>query len=330
MNEPAVPFGSLFVALPTPFDEQGHVEGAALDTLLDYLKQQSVPGLALLTEAAEDPYLLPDERRDILSRVADKMGGGIPTLVNVSAPSTREAVDLARFAESKEATGILLGPLGIPGLGYRELYRHVDRVARAISIPVFLTVRPHNAVDGLSKEEQATLAQHPALAGAFLPQPATSDIKVWARRFRKRDGAVFSGCALSFPAAAKAGAMAAICGLSVLALDPARKLLEAVTRGDVDAARKIVRRTDPAVSYLGPPRAAEDLHGVDKLVAKLAQRPLSGRPSDPWVPQGLIKAGLELQGHKTISARVRPPSEQPSRERVQKLAQVLKGAELLS
>lgn len=330
MSEPALPFASLFVALVTPFDEEGKVELPVLDLIVDYLLQQRVEGLALLTEAAEDAYLLPDERRTLLERVGAKAQGKVSQLVSLSAPSTREAVDLARFAESKGATGILVSPLAVPGLGYRALYRHVDRVGRATSLPVFLTVRPNNAAAHLTEEEQATLAQHPALAGVFLSQPSQAEVKTWARRFKKRSGVVLNGCALSFRSAAQAGATGSVCALSMLALDPSRKLMDAVRRGDVDVVRKIERRVAPAIDFLGPPRAPGEEQGVKKLANKLAQRPLDASSNAAWVSSGLIKAGLEQQGHKRVSPRVRPPGEQPSGERIARLEQVLKSAELLT
>ncbi len=330
MSEPALPFGSLFVAVPTPFDQAGKVEMPVLDLIIDYLLQQRVEGLALLTEVAEDAFLQPDERREILERVGAKAEGKVSQLVSVSAPSTREAVDLARFAESKGATGILVSPLGVPGFGYRELYRHVDRVGRATSLPVFLTVRPSNAAESLTEEEQGTLAQHPSLAGVFLSQPSQLELKAWARRFRKRAGVVFNGCALSFRAAAQVGATGSICALSLLSLSASRKVVEGVKRGDVEVVRRIERRTEPAVSFLGPPLAAEEQQGVKKLANKLAQRSLDASVHAAWAVPGLLKAGLELQGHKKVSPRVRPPSEQPNTERIQRLTQVLKSAELLS
>lgn len=330
MSGAPVPFASLYVALPTFFDAQGKVERAGLELLVGYLRQHGVGGVALLTEAAEDPFLMPDERRALVERVGAKLQGQGGLLVAVSAPNTREAVDLARFAESKGATGILVSPLGVPGLGYRELYRHVDKIARGVSLPVFITTRPHDAVDALAPEEQATLAKHPGLSGAFLPQAPPAQVKVWARRFKGREASLFGGCALTFASAARAGATAVICGLSVLAVEASQKLLEGVKRGDVNVVRKLQRVVEPAVAFLGPPRPPEEQPGVEKLAAKLAQRSLTRSDAEPWVPFGLIKAGLELQGHKKISTLVRPPSEQPSPERLQKLQQVLRGSELLS
>lgn len=330
MNEPPLPFGSLFVALPTPFDEEGKVELSVLDRIVDYLLQHKVSGVAALTEAAEESLLTQDERASIVERVGARIAGKAALLVGISAPATRPAVDLARLAESKGATGLLLAPFAVPGLGYREMYRHTDRVGRATSLQVFLTVRPNNPVDLMSDEEKATLAQHPALTGAFLPLGAQPEVKAWARRFRKKNGVVLSGCGLTFQGAARAGAGGVVCALSILALDPTRRLLEALTRGDVDAVRKIERRAEPAIALLGPPRPPDEQPGMKKLAHKIAARPLDVAPNAPWVQPGLIKAGLELQGHKTISARVRPPLEQPSRERLQRLTQVLKSAELLS
>lgn len=325
----AVPFASVFVALPTPFDESGLVDETALIHLVDYLARRDIAGIALLTEAGEDAVLSAEERATIVERVGKRLGGKRELLVQISAPATRAAVDLARKAEQAGAAGLIVAPLRIPGIGYRELYRHVDRVSRATTIPTYLSMRSDNAADCLAPEEQATLGQHERLSGVFLPDAPADDIRVWAKRMKSKDGVVFSACALRFADAARAGATAAICGLAMLATDQSTRLTEAVQRGDVDAIRRIEKKTRPAVETLGPPRAVGEEGGVKRLAAKLAQRPLDGMLMRPTVPFRLIKAGLKHQGHP-IKEHVRPPYEDVGHDEGERLKLVLKSSGLVS
>ena len=324
-----VPFASIFVALPTPFDEQGNVDEPALVHLVDYLGRRDIAGLAVLTEAGEDPMLDADERKSIVERVGKRLGGKRELIVQISAPATRAAVDLARHAEQNGANAIVIAPLRIPGLGYREIYRHVDRVSRATTLPTFLSLRSDNAADCLAPEEQATLGQHDRLGGVFLPDAPAEDLRVWAKRLKAREGAVFSACALRFADAARAGATACICGLAMLATDQSARMGDAVQRGDIDTIRRIEKKTKPAVETLGPPRALGEEGGVKRLAAKLAQRPLDGMLMRPTVPFRLIKEGLKHQGHP-VKGHVRPPYEDVGHEESERLKLVLKSSGLVS
>ncbi len=327
MSEP-VAFASLYVALPTPMDERGQVDEPVLDQLVDYLLQRPIDGLALLTEAAEDPLLALDERRKLVERIAGRVKGKKPMLVSISEPSTRGAVDLARLAEKKGASALLLSPLKTPGLDYRALYRHLDHVARSVACPVYVTIRPDNALEGLAPEEIATLAQHERLRGVFLPQAPSEEIQTWVRRMKALPGPVLTGCSLAFSGAAKAGASGTICGLAMLGTDQAVELMGAIKASDTPKIKSIEKKVRPAVDLLGPPRSLEELDGVKKLTARLANRPLVGT-MPPLVPFAYVKEGLRLQGHK-IKSFVRPPYEQVTPEQSERLRAVLKSSGLLT
>lgn len=350
MSERGANFGSVLVALPSFFDERGQLDDKSLDHLVDYLLNSSVRGLALLTEAGEDAVLSPEERRHLIERVGRRVRGKKELVVGISAVSTREAIDLARHAEGQGAAAILLATDRVPGLGYRELYRHLDRVARATELPVLMVVRSGNAADGLAAEELATLGQHPRLAGVWLPEPTGRApkrssgeggpipggpgpvhrrIETWAKRLESRGGEIYGGCALSFLGAAKSGATGVICGLSMLATDLSVRMMGAVRRADVDEARSIEKKTAPAVDLLGPPRSAEELDGVKRLAARIARRSLEGSGLPLVVPFPLIKEGLRLQGHP-IKSIVRPPFEQVGPEQIERLKSVMRGSGLIS
>lgn len=320
---------SLFIALPTPFDDRGQIDSKALAHLVEYSLSQEISGLVVLTEAAEDPLLSPKERRHIIEWVSKARKSEAPFWVNISAPATREAVDLAKSAAEQGAEALLIGPYRVPGIGYRELYRHVDRVHRSVSLPVYLVSRPEAPVSALAPEERATLMQHPGVAGIFCPEGSTERLRAMGEGALKANKGFFSGSSLSFAEHQKAGAHGVICALALVAIDLANATFQAVAESDPKALDAIRRRARPVLELLGPPRAHEDQSRVQKFATKLAKRSLAGSRLSPSVPFPLIKETLRLQGHP-VHNYVRAPYEPVSSEDSARLKAVLKNAGLIS
>jgi 4-hydroxy-tetrahydrodipicolinate synthase len=319
----------VWAALPTPFDDGGRVDQKALDHLLDYLAQRDIAGFAALTEAAEDPLLSAEERRQLISAIGGRVQGKKAFLVAISAPATKEAVEIAKLAHQKGASAILLSTYRLPGLGYRELYRHLEKVAKATELPVLLVMRQDNAFDMLAPEELGTLAKHPSLRGVFAPGAPPQTIEGWVKRFKGRPSGIFGGCSLAHRELAAAGATGSICGLAVIASAHASKVYDALKRGHVEVVGKLERLFQPAVEMLGPPKSFETMDSVQRLAAKLAKRPLEGYQLQSTVPFALIKEALRLQGHP-VKNRVRPPYEQVSTDVSERLKTTLKLSEILT
>lgn len=330
MTDSAAPFAAVFVALPTFFKEDGQLDLAAVRHITDYVVTREAQGLAVLFEASEDPLLSDDERRILIDTVADACADRAPMVINVSAPATRPAVDLVKHAESKGATGVVVGPYRLPGLGYRALYRHFDRLAKTSgSMRTYLGLRPESAVDMLAPEELATLGGHENVGGIYAPAASMSALKDWAKRLKSRQGALFTGCSFAFSDPARAGATATICGLSVLGIEKSVALSTAFRAGDVDVIRRLERQLVPAVEVLGPPKTADELGGVKRLAARIAQRPLEGAILPPVTPFAMVKEGLRLQGHP-VRSLVRPPYERVGPSQSERLRALMKSAGLLS
>ena len=329
MSPPATPFAAVFAAIPTFYKEDGQIDVTAVRHIVEYVVAREAHGVGVLFEASEDPLLSEDERRILVDTVADVCADRAPFIVNVSAPATRPAVDLVRHAASKGAMGVVISPFRLPGLGYRALYRHFDRLTKASEGPTYLGVRPEGAADMLTPEELATLGGHEGLAGAYAPGASAAVLKHWAKRLKSRTGALFTACSFDFSDRARAGATASICGLAVLGIEKSVALAQAFTQGDVQTIRRIERQVAPAVEVLGPPKTPDELSGVKRLAARIAQRPLEGGLLMPVTPFAMVKEGLRLQGHP-VRSLVRPPYERVGPSQSERLRSVMKSAGLLS
>jgi hypothetical protein len=167
------PIQGVFAAIPTPFDERRGVDVKTLEYLADYLFERGIAGLALFTEASEDALLAPEERRLIIKTVSARLKGRKKFLLFVSALSSLEAIELVKLAEPKGCAGVVLAPPRAPGIGYRELYRHVDRVSKATQLPVVFMDRPDNVLEALMPEELEAFVGHPPQGR--LPSAGRSD-----------------------------------------------------------------------------------------------------------------------------------------------------------
>ena len=329
MNASATPFAAAYVALPTFYKEDGQLDLSALKHMVEYVLSREAHGVAVLFEAAEDPLLTDDERRILIDAVAEACGDRAPFIVNVTAAATRPAVDLVRHAEHKGAVGAVVSPYRLPGLGYRALYRHFDRVCNSTEMMVLVGMRPEGAVDMLAPEELATLSDHEQLSGVYAPAASASVLRTWAKRLQKKSGTLFSACSFNFSDRAKAGATASICGLAVLGIEKSVALSTAFKHSEVAVIRRLERQLAPAVEALGPPKSPDELTGVKRLAARIAQRPLEGAALPPVTPFAMVKEGLRLQGHP-VRSLVRPPYERVGPGQSERLRSVMKSAGLLS
>src|SRR6185436_19379341 len=113
---------------------------------------------------------------------------------------------IVKLAHARGAIAVILAPYRVPGIGYRELYRHLDRVAKSTELQVLIDVRAENAFDALAPEEISTLAKHAGLKGVFASDAGKPALETWSKRMRKRSGVLMSGSSLLYSPAATSGA----------------------------------------------------------------------------------------------------------------------------
>lgn len=319
----------VFAALVTAFDERRALDLEAQRGLLDYLLAQRLQGVALFTEAGEDALLSAEERKTLLELVAKRLAGKKQLVVFLSAASTLEAVELLQLAEGVGAQAAVIAPPRLPGVGYRELYRHVDRIVRAASIPVLLADRPGNALASLELEEIAALVGHVELSGVFAPHATGTELARWRKLLGGDERRLAIGASPNLHAHRGHGVEAAFCALSLLVPSHAEKAWSAHQNDSAHAAAEVVRSTRALAEALGPPSTEPTEDAVKKLAKKIARRSLA-RPELPSTyPAPWLKEALVLQGH-AMRSEVRPPYERLKPEQKERLRAVLKAGGALS
>ena len=91
----------LIVAPLTPFTAELTVDEAALKRQIDYIVDEcrATMVVAAGVETQEYTYLSLEERKALIRRTIDCVGGRVPVMVGVSHPSFKTAIALAHEAE---------------------------------------------------------------------------------------------------------------------------------------------------------------------------------------------------------------------------------------
>src|SRR6266481_4057854 len=109
-----MPTPGLIVAPLTPFTADLTVDEAALRRQIDYVIEdcRATMVVAAGVETQEYTYLALDERKALIRRTIEFVGGRVPVMVGISHPALRTAIELAHEAENLGAAAVqLLAPL---------------------------------------------------------------------------------------------------------------------------------------------------------------------------------------------------------------------------
>ncbi len=99
----------VYVIAATPFADDGALDLASIDSLVDYYAARGVDGMTVLGVMGEAPKLAPDEARAALARFIER-AGALPVIAGVSAAGMGALAGLSKFAMDKGAAGVMVAP----------------------------------------------------------------------------------------------------------------------------------------------------------------------------------------------------------------------------
>jgi 4-hydroxy-tetrahydrodipicolinate synthase len=127
----------VYAIAPTPFTDDGALDLASTDRMVDFYLAAGVDGLTILGVMGEAPKLAPEESLAFVERVLRRLGGRLPVVVGASSPALRQITDLSRRVMAMGAAGVMVSPM--TGLRNEEqVWTYVAAVAEALGpeIPV--------------------------------------------------------------------------------------------------------------------------------------------------------------------------------------------------
>ena len=121
----------IYPIVPTPFHEDGAVDYASIERLVELMAGNKVHGLAIMGALGEGPKMTDDERSKIISLYKKTMPKDMHLVVGVRAPATDPAKIMAEKARDLGADALLLGPHGIQkDKPLLEYYQQVSDAAK--------------------------------------------------------------------------------------------------------------------------------------------------------------------------------------------------------
>lgn len=131
------------IAYPiTPFDALEKVDINLFKRQVERLVVSGSDAIAPLGSTGVLPYLSDEEKEAVTEAAIQQVAGRVPTLLGVSNLTTERTIYHARFAEAAGATALMIIPMSYWKLSDEEIFRHYDKVAAAVSIPIMAYNNP--------------------------------------------------------------------------------------------------------------------------------------------------------------------------------------------
>jgi 4-hydroxy-tetrahydrodipicolinate synthase len=300
--------GGIWPATLTPFTPDGRVDDDALAAhVRDVADTSGVRAVVVNGHAGEATSLDRAERAQVVS-VAVAAAGNVPVVAGVVADDTRYACALAQDAAQAGASALLLFPPAVfaQGAGARPdmARRFVSEVAGASSLPIVLFQLSRASGLAFSTETLARLCTDvPAIVavkeGSDVPEFYEDNLR--ALRALPRPVTLLSSSNSWLFASLAYGADGILSGLGSVAAPLLVALHEAVTRGDLAAARAVNDRLVPLCRafYRAPYLDAHNrmktaLHLLGRLPHPDPRPPLLPVPADDTarIRAALVASGL--------------------------------------
>ena len=131
-------FGSVCVAMVTPFDSDGELDVVAGRDLAAHLVEQGIDALVLAGTTGESPTTTDEEKVALLKAVREEVGTKARIIAGAGSNDTRHAVAMAKLAAEAGADGLLVVTPYYSKPSQAGVEAHFRAVAEATDLPVCL------------------------------------------------------------------------------------------------------------------------------------------------------------------------------------------------
>ncbi|MHA6526387.1 4-hydroxy-tetrahydrodipicolinate synthase [Corynebacterium pyruviciproducens] len=267
-------FGTVAVAMVTPFDSAGDFDEAASRKLAAHLVDGGCDELVLNGTTGESPTTTVEEKVALIRAVKDEVGDRAVIVAGAGTNNTRTSIELAKESAKAGADGLLVVTPYYSKPSQEGLKQHFTAVANATDLPVILYDIPGRSGIPIKPDTIRALAEHPRIKGM---KEAKGDLASAAALIPETGLEYYSGDdSLNLPWLA-VGARGFISVAGHIAPQLLRELKTSFEAGDLARAREINATLAPLYA------AQARLGGVS--LSKAALRLQGIEVGDPRLPQ---------------------------------------------
>jgi 4-hydroxy-tetrahydrodipicolinate synthase len=162
------------VAIVTPMTANGDLDLPRLKGLIDWHVAEGTDGIVIVGTTGESPTVDVPEHCRLIESTVEFAAGRIPVIAGAGGNSTREAIELTRFA-AKAGANYALSVVPYYNKPTQEgLYRHFKAIAESAEIPLLLYNVPSRTVADLANDTILRLAGVKNIVGI---KDATSNVE---------------------------------------------------------------------------------------------------------------------------------------------------------
>jgi 4-hydroxy-tetrahydrodipicolinate synthase len=245
-------FAGIFAITPTPFSDDGRLDVAGIDRIVDFELSAGVHGLTILGIMGESHKLTEEERRRIVERFIKRVDAQVPVVVGTTAAATDLAIRYSREAAELGAAALMVAPpTNLRNLeAVREYYR---RVHDATEVPIVVQDEPVFSGVTMPAAFLASLTDTLPRATSIKLEEIPSAVKVaQVLAAAKQSVAVFGGMGgVYFYEELLRGAIGTMTGFAFPEILVG--IYTAFAAGDRVGARELFYRYLPLIRYEGQP-----------------------------------------------------------------------------
>ena len=186
------PITGSIVALVTPMHEDGSVDHDTLRSLIDWHIAEGTDCIGVVGTTGESPTVSVEEHCDIIRVAVEHVRGRVPIMAGTGGNSTREAIELTRYAKQVGADCALSVVPYYNKPSQEGIYQHFKAIAEAVDLPLVLYNVPGRTVADMQPETTLRLAQVPGIVAI---KEATGNIEraAWLIKHAPPGFSVYSG-----------------------------------------------------------------------------------------------------------------------------------------
>ncbi|MFI3256725.1 MAG: dihydrodipicolinate synthase family protein [Spirochaetales bacterium] len=158
-------FKGIFPAFYACYDAEGNVSAERTKKLVNYFYDKGARGLYITGSSGESIYQTADERKIIIESVMEVAKEKMVIIAHVGAPSTRDSVELAKWAKTCGVDAIAsIPPIYFP-FSEKSVQQYWKRMIDAADMPFIIYNIPHLTGFNMSKKFLQTMLEDSRVIG---------------------------------------------------------------------------------------------------------------------------------------------------------------------
>ena len=150
----------IYVAMLTPFKEDGSLNETELRRIVDFLIESGVDGLFPISSVGEFIHMSREEKIKIMEIVADQNRGRVKITPGVGSSHPAESIFLTNKAKELSCDGVVVAPPYFFQLSQENIEKYFEAISDAVdfpiiiyNIPLFTQPLSHDLVKRLARRE---------------------------------------------------------------------------------------------------------------------------------------------------------------------------------